>query len=432
MSIKSNIDSLKEDQKEKIRNELTVRVEGNKYSGGTNKYIHPYKITDNDIYVPFCYSINNLNLKRRKREEFTQVNVSFTGKLREGQIAIKKETLDILNKTGSVIISLYTGGGKTITSINIACHIKMKTLVIVNKLILMTQWEESILKVCPGARVQILTPRSYMNDCDFYIINAQNVEKFEEGFFSDIGVLIVDELHLIVAEKLSKALTHIEPRYLIGLSATSYRTDGFEPLIELYFGKNKIIRELYREHKVFCVFTGFVPTVEYTKDSKLNWGSILNSQSEDNDRNDLIVNIVKKYPKRTFLIITKRVKHARVLVEKLQENVENVASLIGTEQEFDRDCRVLVGILQKCGTGFDFPKLDSLILACDLQDYFIQALGRVFRREDTVPYVFDLVDDNPILMRHYKNRKGVYIKHGGKICGYKIEDEGEYTHKRLI
>ena len=54
-------------------------------------------------------------------------------------------------------------------------------------------------------------------------IDAINVKKMGEDFFKDIGLVICDEIHLIMAEKLSSCMQFIFPRYLIGLSATPHR-----------------------------------------------------------------------------------------------------------------------------------------------------------------------------------------------------------------
>ena len=69
-----------------------------------------------------------------------------------------------------------------------------------------------------------------------------NIPKFNKSFLSQIGSIIVDECHLIVAEKLSKSLLSLSPRYCIALSATPYRIDGLNILLDLYFGPNKIIK----------------------------------------------------------------------------------------------------------------------------------------------------------------------------------------------
>ena len=52
---------------------------------------------------------------------------------------ICKEALTTLSKKGSIMISCYTGFGKSCSAINLASQIGFKTLIIVNKIILMKQ-----------------------------------------------------------------------------------------------------------------------------------------------------------------------------------------------------------------------------------------------------------------------------------------------------
>jgi hypothetical protein len=59
--------------------------------------------------------------------------------------------------------------------------------------------------------------------------------------------------------------------------------------------------------------------------------------------------------------------------------------------------------------------MDTLLLAVDCRDYFSQALFRVFRRRDSEPIIFDILDKNPILFKHYLERREIYLKHGGLI-----------------
>ena len=108
------------------------------------------------------------------------------------------------------------------------------------------------------------------------------------------------------------------------------------------------------------------------------------------------------------------------LVDKLKERGENVTSLIGTKQEFEESARILVGTSSKVGVGFDHPKLDTLLLAADLEEYFIQYLGRVFRRKDVEPVIFDLVDNNGILKKHFLTRRGIYLEHGGIVKNFDL------------
>lgn len=420
MSIVTHTNNLSDAQKKIISDELVIKI-NDKYSFGPPRIFYPYHLTDDDeIKIPFAYAVTDLKLKRVQRDQLQSMNVDFNGLLRDEQQIVKKEAIKNLNKQGSVILSMYCGFGKTITSINIACSIKLKTLIIVNKIVLMTQWEESIKRFCPGATIQKLTPKGKDKNVDFYIINAINTEKLGNDFFKNIGTVIVDEAHLIMAETISKSLQTVSPRYLIGLTATPYRPDGFDILLTFYFGVNKIIRELYRDHLVYKVSTGFKPTVELTSQGKVNWNSVLDSQSKDESRNELIIKLIRKHSDRNFLVLVKRVEQGYLLEKKLKEYSEDVTSLIGSNQSFEVESRILIGTCSKVGTGFDHPKLDTLLLATDVEEYFIQYLGRCMRTKDGVPIVFDLVDDYSLLKKHYNTRQQIYKKHGGTIKDYDL------------
>jgi superfamily II DNA or RNA helicase len=410
-----NIQSLKDDEREKISKDLTIKVEQSRFTiSSQDKFIYPLKVEKNTLYIPFAYG----PYPRQKRAGFGERELKFSGVLRDEQKVIRNEAIDILNETGSVLISLYTGGGKTVTCINVCSKIKLKTLIIVHRIVLVNQWEESIKKFCAGAKIQILSASSEDEDADFYIINAINIPKKSRDFYKGIGVVVVDEAHLIMAEGLSECMLHITPRYVIGLSATPYRHDGLNILFDLYFGTKKIIRKMWHPHIVWKVESGFEPKVETDRSGKINWSALLEEQANNPTRNEMILDIVKQHPDRVFLILCKRVSQARFLIARLIQMGEDVTSLIGTEQQFKKSSRILVGTNSKAGVGFDHDRLDALILAGDIEQYFVQYLGRVFRRKDVKPVIFDIVDNNQILIKHFKTRRAVYIETGGVIKEY--------------
>ena len=402
-----------EEIEDKIREDLTLRIE-NKFGMGMPRYISVYS----DWSLPFAYAKKVLKLKRPPRSNFDSIDLKFNGSLRPHQEEVVKEAIKRLSKTGSVIMSCHPGWGKTCAGIFMSIVIKMKTLIIVNKIVLMKQWEESIKKFCPQATVQRLTAKSKKKDCDFYIMNAQNVEKKGIHFWSNIGNVVVDECHMVMAETLSRSLQFVSPRYLIGLSATPYRPDGLDVLLDLYFGGYKIVRKLWCEHIVYKINTGYTPPVERNIQGRLNWGSILDGQARNKERNTLIADIISRHRDRKFLVLVKRIFQGNYLEKILKNRGESVTSLLGKNQEFDKDARVLIGTCQKVGVGFDHPDLNALVLAADVEEYFVQYLGRVFRTKEVKPIIFDLVDINKTLEKHYNTRLKVYKEHGGTVKRY--------------
>jgi superfamily II DNA or RNA helicase len=418
MSLSIEISELSERDTGRINKDLTIKIENKFQKGGMPKIVTPYAIRNERIYLPFAYAKKVIKLSRPKRNVFPSVKLKFSGKLRKEQKIVRKEALEKMSSNGSVIISGFPGFGKTITAINISLVIGFKTLIIVNKIVLIKQWNESILKFCPGAKIQKLNSKSTKEEADFYIINAQNAEKMGKNFFSDVGLCVVDEAHMIMAECLARALQYISPRYILALTATPYRPDGLDIMLELYFGKHKIIRELVKKHTVYKISTGFMPPVERNIQGRLNWGSILDAQATNESRNDSIIEIIQKFSERNILVLIKRISQGKYLLEKLQDLGESVTDLMGSKQEFDREARILIGTCQKVGVGFDHDKLDCLLLATDIEEYFIQYLGRVFRRKEVEPIIFDFVDENNTLKKHFRTRQAVYRKHGGTIKNY--------------
>jgi len=107
---------------------------------------------------------------------------------------------------------------------------------------------------------------------------------------------------------------------------------------------------------------------------------------------------------------------------------ESVDSMAGTKSTYS-DSRILVGTISKIGTGFDEKtacpnfngvRINMLILCTSIKKASLleQSIGRVFRAE--MPVVIDLVDDNPILKRHWKERQKWYISRNGTIKTIKM------------
>jgi len=404
---------------------LRIKNNNNYYGPQCDEIIKITRLIDNKTaYIPFSLGITHLNTTWiPTRSNLVALECKFLGTLRPEQIQCKRDAISFLENHHTVTLSCYTGFGKTITALSLASKIGLKTLICVTRLILIDQWKNQILKYCPSTNEcvkscsVIRTNKSFDPECNFGIINAQNLEKIDPYILESFGTVIIDEVHLVLAKKTFKGLLHIVPRYLIALSATSYRNDGLDALFPIFFGNKKITYKLFRHHIIYRVDTNFIPKPEYNINGKINWNSMLQSQAENIERNTLICDIVSQFSDRTFLILVKRISQGELLCSLLKQRQENVDTLFGTTQNFDRNCRILIGTSSKIGTGFDFDKLDTLIVGADLVDYYIQFLGRIMRTSN-IPMVFDLVDKHQILIKHWYTRQKIYLEHGGEIQTY--------------
>lgn len=409
MSILVNISKCTEKELQKLETDLSV------YIPQKDTRIDTYRVQHNLVWIPYYYGVMN---GYKAEKSHTSLNNKFIGVLRPEQKIVRDEAITRLNRYGSIVLSTHVGFGKSILATYLAYKTKKKTLIIVNRLVLIEQWIGVLNQFIENPKVCVMKPSQVIDeDADFFITNAINVPKY--GFLSFIGTLIVDEVHLIVSNILCKCLQYICPEYSIALSATPYRPDGLDILIDLYFGEYKIIRNLNRKHYFYRVNTGFKPKVERQMiNNKIDWNSILNQQATESTRNQLIVDIIKREP-RNFLVLCKRVEQITLLETMLKEDKSiECTSLYGNKQptnieNIDKRI-VLIGTIQKVGTGFDAPYLNGLIIASDIEEYFIQYLGRVFRKQDTIPVIYDFVDNNNILVKHYKTREQTYLEHGGE------------------
>jgi superfamily II DNA or RNA helicase len=494
MSAKLTLSNVSPTELSSLRQDLLIRIDPKRGFPGPVKYITPYTIftvetieaplrsenestisdrrceytkkeTSEEMIMPFAFAKQKgYQVPLRSSYECIEnERMKFNGTLRDTQKDVAKNAKSIMAKIGSVLMSLPCAFGKTITSIYLATEIKLPCLVIVHSVVLLKQWVKEINRFCPQANVGVIDGKtnSLPPDCGFYVMNAINGRNKSLGFFDNIGLVIIDECHKIMAEVLVQSIQYVFPRYVIGLSATAYRDDGLDRLIDLYFGQrkvecaianekqeqdniqgqqrsqnseqgkflsNQIIMSMNRPHTVYMVKTGFKPIVEKTAQGRTNWGSILDSQASDPDRNNIILNIISSHKTRKFLVLVKRVSQGKYLRDALIKMGESVTTLLGTDQTYDENARILIGTVQKIGTGFDHPSLDALIMAADVEAYFIQYLGRVFRRLDVIPFVFDLIDENSLLKKHFGSRKVTYIQSGGTLVNYII---GSLTASQL-
>jgi len=392
-----------------------------------------YSLEGDDLYLPFAFAHDTFELADNKKTSYGRRDgMNFVGSLRAEQERMVSECYEKLKRNkGHIVIYPHMGFGKTIMTLKMACDAKLKTCILVNRIMLVDQWMESI-KTFTTARCKFLSPDTFAaaaeeadeEDYDVYIVNAVNVSKRNRDFWSTIGTLIVDEVHQMVTREISKAFFQFTPRYVMALSATPYRFDEYHKAIGWFFGKDAIGNTLNRRHVVDYVETNFVPEIIVTPKG-VDWNAVLSSQAADADRNRLIVDIVTRSvrrDKRVWMILVKRVAQADALMSMFEGDVK-CATLVRSQRVFDKECDVLIGTTLKIGVGFDHKPINSLCIAADVKNYFVQFLGRCMRREDTEPYVLDVVDNFPPLRRHFEGRCQEYRRHGGIVKKYVRVDE---------
>jgi superfamily II DNA or RNA helicase len=327
-----------------------------------------------------------------------------------------------LNRTKSVVLSLHTGFGKTVMALYLACKIKQKTIILCHRKIIIDQWVSSIKKYIPDATYSILGEKIKKKsefvdskECDILICNVINVPKQEREFYNRFGCVIIDEIHTVCTDSFSKSLLYLFPKYVIGLSATPFRSDGMDRIIELYCGPEIIYRKLSKPFNVYKLNTGYKPDPKVNIAGQMDWNSVLEGQSTNLKRNKLIVNLCRYFTTRNILVLVKRKEHALILQNLLKECGENVDVFMDTQTTFNEGCRILIATYSKGGVGFDFPKLDMFISGADVEEGFMQYIGRIFRRDDVSPIYIDLIDEMSTIKKHSTERLKICKEIGGDV-----------------
>ncbi|MDD4930911.1 MAG: DEAD/DEAH box helicase family protein [Candidatus Colwellbacteria bacterium] len=429
MSCIADLELLSEESRKKISSDLEVSPKETRYGKKESVLCFDTFITDegtddekNYVSLPFAYVYQNM--KKELNILFPNGDIvyprasgyTFDGSLNSIQTEVKPEAYEILNRTRSILISLACGMGKTIFSIFLCSILQYKACVLCHRINIIDQWEYSIHKVCPEALVQVLQGNTPIDpEADFYIMNVSNVSKRGIDDFNHVGILIVDEAHTICTENMSRALFYFKPKYLIGLTATPDRTDGMGKILDLYFGTERIVRKLRRPFNAYVYNTGFKPKSQQNAQGRLDWNSVLESQALEEKRNCEIVDTIRYFKTRTFLILCKRIDQTNILLKKLKAAGEDADVFVGTKRTFNYESRILLSTYSKTGVGFDHPRLDALIVASDVEEGIEQYVGRVFRREDVVPIVFDFLDKMHTLFKHFLTRRSLYLSIGGDV-----------------
>jgi superfamily II DNA or RNA helicase len=203
-----------------------------------------YRESVSKIYVPRYFGQKQYGAPLQINiSDGTNINVEFTGTLRDYQAPVVKKYLDtVLSKEGADggLLELYCAWGKTSASLYIISALKKKTIVIVHKEFLMNQWIERIQQFLPSARVGKIQGQIIdIEDKDIVLCMLQSLtlKEYPAQVFESFGLTIIDEVHHISSQTFSSALFKVVTKYMLGLSATMNRKDGTTHVFKMFLGE---------------------------------------------------------------------------------------------------------------------------------------------------------------------------------------------------
>lgn len=411
-----------------------------------------YIQTKNKIYIPKMYGIKkfghpNLCMPNYIGKEWGH-GIEFAGSLYDEQ----KEPADVLIenciKNGGGILQLGTGFGKTVTLLYALSKLKCKTIVVVNKIPLMKQWQNEIATFLPNAKVGIIQGQKNIDveDKDIIVAMLQSLSKIDypDSLFKDISVTVIDEAHNTGSQMFSKVLFKLCSKYTIGLSATPNRSDGCEYVFKWHLGdiiyksnverkgKPPIIKNLKinsSDYKEICTMNRF------TGQNTIQFTSMLSELVSMEKRNKLIIELIKDCIEngRKILVLSDRRSHLQNIYSSLDKDPSitfTYGLFLGSMKiealEKSKACDVILATYAAFSEGVSEKDLDTLILTTPKkfighlknttknENYKIeQIVGRIFRKThiERNPMIIDLFDNFSIYKSQGNSRKAFYKEH---------------------
>ena len=412
-----------------------------------------------------------------EREIGHPIRVDFKGDLRTQQeLAAEK----LLSHSDGVL-SAATAFGKTVVCSYLIAERKVNTLILLQSKDLLNQWIDELNKFLeireePPEYITKTGRKKKRQDVIGVLHGNKNTltgiidvamvgSMYKKGEFNDLvnsyGMVIMDECHHAASKTSIELLQKINAKYVYGVSATPKRGDDLDKIIYMLLGplRHKFTSlERAQEQGIGHYFIPRYTRVGDNIESKNDINKAYNLISDSKVRNEMIIEDVRSCvnKKQTPVILTRFKDHAKYLYDGLKNMADHVFLLYGDNSDKkNADIRaelkkipqdetlILIATGQKIGEGFDFPRLDVLMLAAPVSfegrlEQYVGRLNRDYEGKEAV-YVYDYIDSHiRFFDRMYAKRLRTYKKIGFSIWTEDkqpkqtinaIYDSGNYTEK---
>jgi len=429
-----------------IKDELTVKPFNNFNKSQMNSDVGKFSVfmeSPKKLYLPRFYGLEKFGQPTEdKIKEGDDIDLKFNGSLREEQNPIEEIYLKSAKEKGGGIISIRCGGGKTVLALHILSVLKKKTIVIVHKDFLMTQWRDRILEFLPDAKIGKIQQNTIDiegKDVVLAMVQSLSMKEYDEATFDSFGLAIFDECHHLGAEVFSKSMSKVASKYMLGLSATPKRKDGLSKVFEWYMGGIVYLQtkknEDYAEVQLIdCNY----PDEKYNKVEVNFRGEPCMPKMVNNicgyfPRAELVRDLIKKYNNegRNILILSDRRGHLDLLYQMLNGYSRGfyVGGMKPDELRDSQEKEIILATFSMASEGMDIPKLNTVILASPKSDVE-QSVGRIFREKACVrkfhPLILDIQDNFSMFQKQGLKRIIFYRKSNFTIFkdGQEIEKKG--------
>lgn len=381
------------------------------------------------------------------------INVEFNGQLRDEQVLALEQMLQ--NDTG--VLSGTTAFGKTVVGIKLIAERKVNTLILVDKLSLLSQWKEKLSQFLifheklpdngnkKGRKRSIIgqlgSGKNTLNGIvDVAVMQSISRQGEVKDCVKNYGMIIADECHHASAVNYENILKYSDAKYIYGLSATPNRKDGHHPILFMQCGpiryrddaKEQAEKRPF-EHYIIPKFTSLRSPMD-KEEQEITVQNLYAEIVDHEARNQLIIDdVVNSYKNgRNCIVLSLRTAHVEHLAQRIKKKCPDVLTLMGkmgkkaTREVFKQIANtptdkniILVATGHFVGEGFDEPRLDTLFLAMPISwkgtlQQYAGRLHRLFENKKEVQ-IYDYIDIHiRMLEKMYQKRLKGYAGMGYK------------------
>jgi superfamily II DNA or RNA helicase len=386
--------------------------------------------------------------------------------------AYQKEAVASATTSARGVVRVATGGGKSLIMADLIARKGVKTLVCVHLTPLLEQMRRSLQEALTVGQVGVIgdgffAPRD-VTVAMVQTLHARGNHPTVRRYLQSVGMVVFDETHHLAADSmyvLSQSLPMAYYRY--GFSATPWRSDGRDMLINASTGKrivninaSTLIRAGYLAKPKVYFFQ--VPAIHGTEGlpypAQYKQVIVMNKT-----RNKLIAKIVKHALDKgeKVLVAVSQVTHGHQVLKYIQETVSKPwrCVFIRGENESKEKANALTGLngseldcvvaTTVFGEGVDVPNLNVLINAKGNVGKVetIQVGGRALRITKTKKKatIIDFLDRTYRFLAHSRARYRTYliepefeiyrVDEGGvkvPLVGNRGLTKGLFTEKRVF
>jgi superfamily II DNA or RNA helicase len=393
-----------------------------------------YRESDKKIYVPRYFGEELFgSAKTIKITEGDDINLEFQGTLRDNQVPVVDKYTNHVSKGGGGLLELPCGFGKTSIGLNLVSRLKKKTLVIVHKEFLMSQWIERINQFLPTARIgkiqgQVIDIDN--KDIVLAMLQSLSMKDYPSTLFDSFGFTIIDEVHHISSEVFSCALFKLVTKYMLGLSATMNRKDGTTKVFKMFLGQVVYKQERSKDENVIVRGITFQSKDEEFNELELDFrgqtaaSKMLSKICNYNYRSEFILKVLRdmiaENPKQQIMMIASYKNILSYMFDAIRHhNICTVGYYVGGMKESalkeSESKQVVLATYSMAAEGLDIKTLTTLFMITPMTN-IEQSVGRILRQKhEFAPIVVDIIDTHDNFQRQWSKRKSFFKKQNYKI-----------------